>query len=157
MFSDNICIIIHIIIIRKELSYISLLLCAALEESVVIDGSLGLKTCTCGQQKMYWSKHATIKGSINSGGMWGRSSTSFCLGAATRAPKRSQKKKKKKHDWWEGIMKEGNKREQRRGILPVYFEYSTKNALLSLECLHAHLPPHPPPLVLPLLVWSSLL
>lgn len=60
----------------------------------VIDGSLGLKTCTCGQQKMYWSEHATIKDSINSGGMWGRSSTSFRLGAAAQELKWSQKPKK---------------------------------------------------------------
>lgn len=152
-FRDKICIIIHIIFYYYYKGTVLHFLVVVLCSGRVIDGSLGLKTCTCGQQKMHWSEHATIKGSINSGGMWGRSSTSFRLGAAAQELKWS--KKQKNCDWWEGIMKEGSKREQKRGILPVYFEYSTKNALLSLECLHARLPPlHPSS---PLLVWSSLL
>lgn len=85
--------------------------------------------------------------------MWGWSLTSFRLGAAAQELKQSKKlkTKKKNHDWWEGIMKERNKREQKWGILPVYFEYSTKNALLSLwvfACTSATPPPTSPLLCL---------
>lgn len=155
-FRDKICIIIHIIFYYYYKGTVLHFLVVVLCSGRVIDGSLGLKTCTCGQQKMHWSEHATIKGSINSGGMWGRSSTSFRLGAAAQELKRSKKQKTKKLWLMRGDNERGEQEgtEARNSASLFWIQYKKCTPFSWVFACTSAAPLHPSS---PLLVWSSLL